>query len=461
MFGRLLPLFFAGVLSVFATVSVDEVWSQPAQGVSTAKELAHSEDPAKVDWLSKNAVPIRSIDPNDDDFADLLPLKGPLGGARIVMLGEASHGDAATFCAKQRLIRFLHDVMGFDVLAWEARFFAMEEMNRALKSGQPLWIDSAWVEEGVMKPIYQYTRATLKTDRPLRHTGVDIVFGAPRERWIDRYRKRLLEFLDAEGLDLASTPDVRMISDFLLTVQKGPYDPSEEERVKVQAAIDRVRDNLLDRATSVQNSREIEYFVKTLEDLSACEEHLVLCNNYELPPKNILFRDRKMGENLIWLAEEWYPDQKIIAWAANRHVARNISGIEMLIPGRPSMQFPSGYEEMGDLMHREVGDAVYSIAFVAYQGNRGRVQEEPRRVESISGSIQSLWHHTGHRYGFLDLRSLPRNHWLRKPSLAHVDGGATQRANWTNIFDGIFYVDTMFPRTESGEVPEGVRTKGR
>lgn len=76
-------------------------------------------------WPASAVVPIRSIDPEDDNFADLRPLKKYLGKARIIQLGEQSHGDGATFFAKQRLIRFLHKEMGFNVLAWEAGFFRL------------------------------------------------------------------------------------------------------------------------------------------------------------------------------------------------------------------------------------------------------------------------------------------------------------------------------------------------
>jgi erythromycin esterase len=440
------------------------LWSQPVQDVMVAENSNDLGEPVKIEWLSKNAVPVRSIDPDDDDFADLMPMKDILGNAKIVMLGEASHGDGATFYAKQRFVRFLHEVMGFDILAWESRFFAMEEMNRELESGQPIWIDSAWDESGVTKPIYQYSRATLKTDRPLRHTGVDIIFGYPRARGIDRYRERLFKFLDAEGPNLISPSDHRMISEFFLTVQKGSYSPSEEESANVRAAISRMRENLCEKATIVQDRREIEYFAKTLEDLAAYEQHLILSNSMDMPrgfPENMLFRSRKMGENLIWLAKEWYPEQKIIVWAANRHVARNVSSIKILRPDTyaVAVQLPPEYREMGYFIHKELGQSVYSIAFVTYQGTRGRPEQKPMSIKSIPGCIESLWHNTGHRYGFLDFRSVRSDHWLCKPLLAHVDGGAIERAKWTNVFDSMFYIDTMFPATESGEVPEGIHTK--
>ncbi|HEX5720591.1 MAG TPA: hydrolase, partial [Thermoanaerobaculia bacterium] len=84
---------------------------------------ALGQDPEQVRWLAGHTVAVRSVDPADEDFSDLMPLVQVLGKARVVQLGEATHGDGATFLAKGRLIRFLHQVMGFDVLAWESGIF--------------------------------------------------------------------------------------------------------------------------------------------------------------------------------------------------------------------------------------------------------------------------------------------------------------------------------------------------
>ena len=75
--------------------------------VSSLAEEESSNDDIRVVWLNQNAIPLRSIDPNDKDFSDLEPLVKAIGNARIVQLGEQTHGDGATFLAKTRLIKFL------------------------------------------------------------------------------------------------------------------------------------------------------------------------------------------------------------------------------------------------------------------------------------------------------------------------------------------------------------------
>ncbi len=76
-----------------------------------SKGSAQRDEPSdvRIDWLKKHAVAVRTIDPKDDDFADLMPLVKAIGSARVVALGEQSHGDGAAFLAKHRLIRFLHE----------------------------------------------------------------------------------------------------------------------------------------------------------------------------------------------------------------------------------------------------------------------------------------------------------------------------------------------------------------
>ena len=54
---------------------------------------------------------IRTIDPQAPDFTDLAFLKAELGAARVVQLGEPTHGEGNVFEAKIRLVRYLRQLL--------------------------------------------------------------------------------------------------------------------------------------------------------------------------------------------------------------------------------------------------------------------------------------------------------------------------------------------------------------
>ena len=87
----------------------------------------------KVKWLQDNAIHLSSIDPNNTDFADLRPLENVIKNTKVVMLGEQSHGDGTTFLAKVRLIKFLHQELGFDVLAFESGLYDCNKVWTEIK----------------------------------------------------------------------------------------------------------------------------------------------------------------------------------------------------------------------------------------------------------------------------------------------------------------------------------------
>jgi erythromycin esterase len=55
-----------------------------------------------------------------------------IGSARIVALGEASHGTAECFLMKHRLLEYLVERKGFTVLAMEAAWPEAQEADRFL-----------------------------------------------------------------------------------------------------------------------------------------------------------------------------------------------------------------------------------------------------------------------------------------------------------------------------------------
>ncbi|MBU7024169.1 MAG: erythromycin esterase family protein [Theionarchaea archaeon] len=69
--------------------------------------------------LQRNAIPFTTTEPGSG-FEDLMPLKEVIGDARIVALGEATHGTHEFFEMKHRLTEFLVEEMGFTIFAMEA-----------------------------------------------------------------------------------------------------------------------------------------------------------------------------------------------------------------------------------------------------------------------------------------------------------------------------------------------------
>jgi len=76
-------------------------------------------------YVKENTIQIKSIEPDSTNYSDLEAIGNAIGDSKIVMLGEQDHGDAPTFLAKTRLIKYLHEKKGFDVLAFESDFFGL------------------------------------------------------------------------------------------------------------------------------------------------------------------------------------------------------------------------------------------------------------------------------------------------------------------------------------------------
>jgi hypothetical protein len=69
-------------------------------------------------WLASNAIRLRTVEAGNG-FADMQELRTVVGDARIVMLGEPTHGNREVYQLKHRMVEFLVEEMGFDVLVME------------------------------------------------------------------------------------------------------------------------------------------------------------------------------------------------------------------------------------------------------------------------------------------------------------------------------------------------------
>ena len=109
-------------------------------------------------WAQQAAslVPARtlaSLSPTDTTLAELEFLRSEIGGARVVFLGEPTHGEGNVVAAKARLVAFLQQRMGFTTLAMESGFFELHKAQRSIAAGKsvvknlqssvfPIWMNT-------------------------------------------------------------------------------------------------------------------------------------------------------------------------------------------------------------------------------------------------------------------------------------------------------------------------------
>lgn len=98
---------------------------------------AHAQEatPARIDWVRRNAIVFDTVKAGHG-FRDLQPLKRLVGEARIVALGEPTHGSREVFQMKHRLLEFLVEEMGFSVFSIEANMPESFRVNDYVLRGE-------------------------------------------------------------------------------------------------------------------------------------------------------------------------------------------------------------------------------------------------------------------------------------------------------------------------------------
>jgi erythromycin esterase-like protein len=143
---------------------------------------ALSDEPAdeKIQWLKDQAIPFKTVEAGNG-LADLQPLKKVIGDARIVSLGESTHGSREIFQMKHRLVEFLAMEMGFTIFSIEASMPESYRVNdyvvrgegdpRALIAGMYFW---TWNTEEVLDMVEWMRSANKQQPGSIEFTGFDM-----------------------------------------------------------------------------------------------------------------------------------------------------------------------------------------------------------------------------------------------------------------------------------------------
>lgn len=406
-------------------------------------------DDPRVVWLRSNALRVTSVDPDDEEFSDLEPWRGIIGDARVVMLGEQSHGDGTTFLAKTRLIEFLHQEMDFDVLAFESGLYDVGKSWSQIEGGEAALtamrrsIFAVWTYSQQFQPLIDYVGTAHDRGEPLELAGFDLQFSGQASR--DSLVQELEDFLNRIGSDVPQVAEWASVRQELQRLVDGEWE-EQKPSSSMKAQIDNLLAQALDDADAVVQSGtdpEASFWAQLLR--STTEQIRYLWYHVPFDPEWDLssLRDEQMAENLLWLVRERYPNRKIIVWAATFHIIRNIDEIE-----RPGSTI--SFDDVVTMGHRvwgRLGTQIYALGFTAYSGSSGWYNQTSRPLSSPpAGSLESLLEEAGLTYALIDFRNPPAGgEWLRDRISGRPLGYSDMIANWTRHMDGIMFTRTMEP----------------
>lgn len=382
-------------------------------------------------------VPVRSIDPSDVDFGDVAAISGMPGEARIVMLGEQTHGDGSTFLAKIRLIKYLHEQHGFDLIAFESGLYDLYAAQRMIDGGEKpsealsQAIFPTWTESGEFRELLGYLDDRAATGRPVRVAGFDPQF---TNRLSREFPSELRAIGGALGGNAVEFERLAELVSGLFDEGHSALEAMSVEEIEsaVAAARQRLADSELEEAEYwrqiVASSGNLLVFVKRLPEGTA---------------EVFNMRDAQMAANMEWLARTAYPDRKIIVWAATSHLTRNREVLDA--------ETSIGMIPMGAILDRSMGGEIYVLGFTAGGGASASYAtgELWKWGTAPEGSIEEAIGKAGHEFAFVDSSSIETSMPGKRTSW--MLGFEPMQGLWNQAVDGVFYIRTMQPATFPGE----------
>jgi erythromycin esterase len=387
---KLLIRFIIIILFIFCFSCKDFERTSPPE---PPQEPPKTEPTAKQewkDWIKSNHYKIRSLSADDLDFSDLQFLQPLIGDRRLVQLGESSHGVSEFNQAKVRLIKFLHQEMGFTVIAFESSiyesFFANENADtlsdlEMMKNS----IFGVWHCQETLE-LFKYIKETRDTSRPLILAGFDIQISS--SRGLVNRPENFAEVV--ANLDPVYAKEVLTTDKDFLVKRITTLSPEDKEKYKsFYAALTDWFDISMDELLSIYASNPHIPLVMRQTSWSMIQ-YIDILTTEGITRTNI--RDKRMADNVVYLLNTLYPEEKIMIWAHNYHIQYDIG------------EWDASVRSMGSWLINPLRDELYTIGLFMYEG---RAAYNSRRLYTIKpaaeNSLEAIMYYTGEDYSFVDL----------------------------------------------------------
>jgi len=380
---------------------------------------------------------VRSISPADADFRDLEFLAAEIGPARVVMLGEPSHGEGNVFEAKIRLMQFLQQRMGFTTVAFESGFYDLHQAQQALAAGAP-------AREALANSVFpvwtstQEFQAVLPLIGPgrLRVAGFDPqLSGAYSEELVEKLQAFLAPEKGSAAIHYDYLEEVTSYMGehfgFASTARLADF---EKELARASRLADRAA-----ASPAAPRRTEAAFWQQCLRSLLAQARNYALDkpgekSEAEFKAKDSNPRDAQMADNLLWYLRQ-HPQEKVICWGALPHLANNVA----LLPD-PEMR---EYRPMGQAVKAALGaDQVYILGTLAGGGSYGFPAVGYKPVPAPApGSLEAGLLTQPADYAFVSLKHDAPGRVLTTSAFQYQPLAGP----WSEVADGFLFLRSVHP----------------
>lgn len=383
-----------------------------------------------IQFVNQKAICIKNVD--SDSISDLFALKEILKDKQIILLGESCHGVKEFNQNKFRLIKFLVENMGFDIIGFESPIDRCAWVNSSKKT-----LDSL---EILKKSIYGiwHTSDNLKLSSYLKGNNIQFFGFDPQ---FDKSSINCYNYF--ENLGYLSNLQKRKLSN----TDNDIYNKIVSKRgIKIfnspdsfnifKSSVLNLYSQISDSIKTIYNvnpTKELLIFLKILENRITYIQKTFSNNIF-----SNVSRDSIMASNIEWYSKTIYSNHKIIIWAHNGHIEKESDGNNL---------FKESY--MGKLLQETYQNKLYSVGFYMYQGKINLNNRVPFNVvKNSKNSLENILHQVKCERFFIDIsqeKKRKNNKWLFVKTSTLNTGGynSEEKKIIKRLYDGIFFIQNV------------------
>ncbi|MEM9990749.1 MAG: erythromycin esterase family protein [Bacteroidota bacterium] len=332
--------------------------------------------------IKSSVINLGQVDNNNEDFDEFSKLDSVFHNVEIVMLGEQSHGEATAYDTKVKLIKYLHQRLGFDLLVFESDFYACNKAWQIVEEGGNVRdamgrsIFQIWSTTKDLIPLADYIEENHNSDTPLKLLGFDNQLTGKYSA--THFINDLSAYLKTVKPSILDQTEWKHFSKSIELLTKYDFKGLKKNRPNNDLAFIQT---IISELSKIRSDSESDFWLQTLRSI-----HSYLSDISQKTD----FRDKQMAENLIWLKEK-YPNSKIICWGATSHFLYNSEQVEMnslaiqILGGNYYKKQPM----MGEYIKEKFQEKVFTIGFTAYQGEYGLFRRGKIKVPK-QGTLEFL-----------------------------------------------------------------------